>query len=396
MLDIRTLFVMLILSCLLAGVGVLALSVPAARRSGAVRWGMGNLAVAAGLALVAMRDIIPLWPSVVIGNSLQFSGLVLCWQSLALLAGRRPHGKAALAAVAACALTLHTLLLLHAPLQHRIVLNSAFVSAILFLSAITLGHLKTGIIANARRLMQFFYFLASAVALIRLFHFLFSTAPVSSVFEPDPVQVLNFVVYYLALMGSGVGYLIVQNGLTYNDLALVANTDILTGVRNRRNFMEMAEHDLAVAKRTGRPLVVIMLDMDNFKKINDNFGHATGDEALRKVGEALRGTLRSVDIIGRYGGEEFCVMLADTTTDVARQSAERIRERVEGTVLMAGGVQVPLTLSIGIAEMPAHGDVTLQQLLTGADSALYQAKSAGRNRTCIAGPLPPPGTPASP
>lgn len=384
MLDIRTLFSMLVLSCLLAGTGVLAMRVPAERRGSAVRWGLGNLTVAAGLALVALRDVIPLWPSVVIGNSLQFSGLILCWQSIALLAGRRIHGPAALVVVAACALSLHIMLALNAPLPYRILLNSAAVTTLLFLCAVTLHHLDAEVIRNARIMMQSFYFLASAAAAIRFFHFLLSTTPVASVFDPDPVQVANFVIYYLALMGAGVGYLILQSGLTYNDLAIVANNDMLTGVRNRRNFMDMAERDLALARRTGQPLAAMMLDMDNFKKINDDFGHAAGDEALRKVGEVLRSELRNVDIVGRYGGEEFCVMLSDTATDVARQSAERIRKSVENSLLMAGNVRVPLTLSIGIAGMSVHDDTSLQHLLDSADRALYRAKSAGRNRICIA------------
>jgi diguanylate cyclase (GGDEF)-like protein len=128
-----------------------------------------------------------------------------------------------------------------------------------------------------------------------------------------------------------------------------------------------------------------MIDIDHFKLLNDRHGHAAGDEALRKAGEVLRSSLRSVDIVGRYGGEEFCVMLPDTSPEVARQSAERIRKSVEDSVLMAGNVRVPLTLSIGISGMPVRDDTSLQQLLDSADNALYRAKSAGRNRICTAG-----------
>ena len=154
MLDLRTMFAMLVLSCLLAGTGVLAMQVPEARRASAVRWGFGNLAVAAGLTLVGLRDIIPLWPSVVIGNILQFAGLALCCQSLALLAGRRTHATATLAGLAGCAVALHVMLLFPGSLRYRIMFNSAAVAALLFLSAATLRGLKTGAIAGARRQMQ--------------------------------------------------------------------------------------------------------------------------------------------------------------------------------------------------------------------------------------------------
>lgn len=392
MLDIRTMFAMLVLSCLLAGAGVLVMPVPAERRPSAVRWGLGNLAVAAGLMLVGLRDHIPLWISVVVGNSLQFSGLALCCQAVALLAGRRTHDGAAAAGVTACTVALTAMLLFHAPLQHRIILNSAAVATVLAITAATLAHLNVGIVAGARKLMQSFYVIAATVAAVRLSYFLFLHASVASVFDPNPVQVLNFVVYYFTLIGTSVTYLIIQSGLTYNDLAIVANNDMLTGVRNRRNFMDLAERELALAQRTLHPLSVMMLDMDNFKKINDEFGHAAGDDALRRVGEVLRDSLRNVDLIGRYGGEEFSVLQSDTATEVARQSADRIRRGVEASVLLVNGDRVPLTVSIGIASLMPGEHRSLQQLLGAADDALYQAKAMGKNCVSTAPETQPPAT----
>ncbi|HYE66229.1 MAG TPA: sensor domain-containing diguanylate cyclase [Pyrinomonadaceae bacterium] len=157
-----------------------------------------------------------------------------------------------------------------------------------------------------------------------------------------------------------------------------ALTDGLTGCFNRRSFEMQLERDLHLATRMRQPLSLIMLDIDNFKHVNDNFGHEAGDMALRLFADSLREELRSVDTAARYGGDEFAVILPQAGVDGALTVAERVRSRIESTTVPGVG---HITISVGIATFPLHAS-SRDTLVVTADRALYNAKSLGRNRVC--------------
>lgn len=172
-------------------------------------------------------------------------------------------------------------------------------------------------------------------------------------------------------------------------LEVLATTDPLTGLFNRRQFLTMTDAEWSRFQRYYRSLSVLMVDIDHFKSVNDRFGHAVGDEAIRAVADVCVRGKRKSDIVGRVGGEEFAVLLPETTLSRARTVAERIRKRVEGLTLTAEDRPVQLTVSVGVAEaitsMPG-----VDALMKAADAALYQAKEGGRNRThCWMPPAPP-------
>ncbi len=157
----------------------------------------------------------------------------------------------------------------------------------------------------------------------------------------------------------------------------LARMDFLTGLNNRRAFYEAGEATLKHAERYGHPAVAVMLDIDHFKKINDQHGHSTGDEAIKLVAQMLRKIQRSTDISGRLGGEEFAVLLPETSLEEALRVAERMRAAIEGNTLVAENAKLQFTTSVGVAVF-TPGE-TLQPLLARADEALYAAKRAGRN-----------------
>jgi diguanylate cyclase (GGDEF)-like protein/PAS domain S-box-containing protein len=168
----------------------------------------------------------------------------------------------------------------------------------------------------------------------------------------------------------------------------LARTDALTGVNNRRYWFALTEHAFEVAARYRHPLAVIMFDIDHFKLINDTFGHAVGDQMLERVAQVARAELRSADVIGRYGGEEFVIVLPETTAPQAYRAAERIRADVAAIHVPAPKGDAAVTLSIGIAETllapPAErlgGDDSVERVIQRADEAMYAAKQAGGNRT---------------
>jgi len=169
------------------------------------------------------------------------------------------------------------------------------------------------------------------------------------------------------------------NAFAYSHAITLATTDGMTGLTNHRTFKDRGAHALDRCERSGRPLTVIMTDIDHFKKVNDTYGHAMGDEVLKAVAHELRESLRKVDIGARYGGEEFAVVLEDTTTEDAARLAERIRERVQGLTFESSQGPFSVTLSLGVATWPRDG-ADLAELVDAADQALYRAKRGGRNQ----------------
>lgn len=172
-----------------------------------------------------------------------------------------------------------------------------------------------------------------------------------------------------------------------------AMRDAVTGLHNRRFLEESLPHEENRAKRYGHALAIMMIDVDHFKEFNDTLGHVAGDAILRSVGECMMSVSRGEDIVARYGGDEFALLMSNASQDTARRRAELIRERVYTLEVSNGGRQQlgPVTLSVGIAVMPDNGP-TADAVLRAADEALLISKQSGRDRIVISPPLEPPPT----
>ncbi|MGL4507481.1 MAG: diguanylate cyclase, partial [Aeromonas sobria] len=163
------------------------------------------------------------------------------------------------------------------------------------------------------------------------------------------------------------------------ELKVAATTDPLTGIANRRRFGELVNAEMQRCQRFDHPMSLLMIDIDHFKQINDTYGHQQGDQALLSLVNRIGKQLREVDMLGRWGGEEFIVLLPETSLELAWASAERIRLAVESTIHpLAGSLEVTLTISIGISTSKGPLD-SVEQMITRADTALYLAKKQGRN-----------------
>jgi diguanylate cyclase (GGDEF)-like protein len=171
------------------------------------------------------------------------------------------------------------------------------------------------------------------------------------------------------------------------ELEIQAHIDYLTGIPNRRYFMEIAEHELARAQRYNLAFAVIMLDIDHFKHINDQFGHNAGDQVLQFLAKLMQKSLREVDSIGRIGGEEFAIILPQTDKERALELAERLHTTIAQTKIpLNDKTTVRITISMGVTVLNDQA-ITFETLLNQADKGLYQAKSAGRDRIVFS-PMP--------
>jgi diguanylate cyclase (GGDEF)-like protein len=173
----------------------------------------------------------------------------------------------------------------------------------------------------------------------------------------------------------------IQNAHYVDRVKQLAYLDGLTGIFNRRFFELRIMEEIERARRYGTGMAVIMADIDQFKRLNDEFGHLLGDEVLRQVSSLFHQQLRKIDVVCRYGGEEFAILLTQTTAKPSVAIAEKLRRLVEG--FQFPGVPRTVTISAGIASFPTHGK-TRDELIRAADNSLYAAKQAGRNRVCLA------------
>lgn len=169
-----------------------------------------------------------------------------------------------------------------------------------------------------------------------------------------------------------------HNALMYREAINASARDPLTGVNNRSSFRKVLEREVELSHRHGAPLSLIMLDVDRFKSINDKHGHMVGDMALKSIAECMLSCIRESDIVFRYGGEEFCIALSNTSLAGARKLAERVRRALEILVVRASGARLHVTASFGVATLEENDDVA--HLVAKADQSLYRAKELGRNR----------------
>lgn len=196
-----------------------------------------------------------------------------------------------------------------------------------------------------------------------------------------PLLPTNLILYEQIVLTSllALGTVLLTNEVISRRLRTQAERDALTGLYNRRKFLELLAAAKSLAARSGMPLSLLVVDIDHFKSINDNHGHVAGDQVLAGFSMLIQESLRKEDVMGRLGGEEFAIYLPNTSLDAAVALAERLRSRAESMQVVTDKAKVSVTISIGLTEMGAKDSI--EQAIELADSALYEAKRCGRNRS---------------
>ena len=352
-------------------------------------WTAGNALNAVGFLLMSLRGAIPDFLSIVLSNLLILSASVLFLEGVRRfrgIAGNRIF-NVFLVILPVLGIAYYTYAIDEIDL--RIIIFSAFTVVIHGMEAWKL-------LRNALPDLRFsFRFTGSLFAIHALWmlartSFTLLGPGTGDLFTPNLIQTSTFLLTLLLGITWTFGFVMLNSERLEVDLQKaqvelqrLAETDFLTGIANNRRFFEAGEREIQRARRYGRPLAALMLDLDHFKKVNDTYGHAAGDRVLVAMTAAIRKLLRDIDIFGRLGGEEFAILLPETDLAGSRSTAERLRAAIAGTAIDVGKAVLKVTISIGITLL-LPDDLGLDAVLKRADDAMYEAKRHGRNRIMAA------------
>ena len=378
-LDTRTMLFSLATGSLIMAVGLLIANVRAAHMRVMTLWVIANFTLFAGWGLYAFPGVIPGPASAVVAFAFLVTGYALEFGSLALFCGRRVRA-ALLVPLAASGVVVYAVILVGDPANATwgIASSSLILAGWFAACALTLA-MWTSPAERTSHLMTAGFFGALAVANgARGLDALLRGDAVVTALSNGLVQSMLLGIDYAGLFGTSLGFILMTKERADNELIRTASVDSLTGLFTRGSFMESARRELHRAERQHLQTSVLMLDLDHFKNVNDSYGLATGDLVLASFSDVLHLSLRPFDVVGRYGGEEFCVLLPGTGIGEATAIAERIRNIVSQSPVEARAGTVTYTVSIGVVEAPA-GAIAFEDLVERADQALYQAKASGRN-----------------
>jgi diguanylate cyclase (GGDEF)-like protein len=378
--DIRTALLLCAALTLLVGVMLQAVShgqSPAYR--GMMRWWvLGAVAYAVGFALTGFRGWIGLEFSAVAANFSIASGLACFAIALRQFAGLPERRVRLFGLAAACGLASGLWGLVWPDENLRLLLTNLVLGAICLLCARTVY--RRGARPDVSHHVVGVYFVLAVVLIgARLVLMGAGVEPVGDIFRVTPLMIATYGFGGLLPVVCTIGFLLMCSERSQRELEQSARLDYLTGIYNRGAIEELAAGLIASTQRHGTPLSLMVVDIDHFKRINDELGHAAGDKALAATVQMIKGLLRAGDLIGRLGGEEFLVLMQDTDAVQARLAAERMRARVEAAPVGFDGIERSMTVSIGVAEYRAE-DGGFGPLLLRADRALYVAKRSGRNQ----------------
>lgn len=379
-LDTRTIFLITFFNVLIMGVGILA----AARtydghvqRSMTV-WGRACLIVNAGWLLVGLRGIIPPFLSIIVAGTLLHFGVAEYYQSLRLFDGQPLCRRYTNALVIVMTALLAVFFYVHEHLVLRIVISSLVLIFLFALSGWKLLRTPKESSLTMRPLLCVGFILMSLVYMVRIIQILKSPAVLSAMLSNTMLQTLVFGGTSVGFLTITLGYLLMCNARFNDRLKYLAATDPLTGLYNRRAFTDLSQRELDRARRSGKHPAFFLIDADEFKTINDRYGHDAGDIALKAISAHLKSVLRSHDVLGRFGGDEFAALLPMTSEEEAWKIAERLSAVVRNTPLLFNHREIRLSISIGVASADAEHSY-FDDLLHRADQSLYSGKNGRVN-----------------
>ncbi|MBF0475759.1 MAG: GGDEF domain-containing protein [Deltaproteobacteria bacterium] len=373
--DIKTVIVMLCIGNLVV-LTLLFVSIKPGSKNSIKYFALSKFIQSIAWVLLAFRGEISNLLSLALGNLILFIGFAM--ESISVVSYKKQITiKVLIAYILSPAV--FTFLFLYLS-KSRPTLVLVYVSVFAFVYAVLPGLVllfESGS-SKLQKTLGSLYIFGSFTLIIRIISALTATQEFS-LFTKHYSQTLTFVTTYLLMLLGSIGFLLLIKEQTEMELHRAATLDGLTGLFNRRAFFAEAEKVTALASRRKEPVSLLMIDLDKFKSINDKFGHGIGDLFIMDFAAATRQQLRNYDIVGRYGGEEFVVLLPNTGPGEAAIVAERLRKNIEDRVL-PGFENIKYTASIGISSSIPEPTQGIDMLIKISDKALYAAKGKGRNR----------------
>lgn len=375
MIDLRTLLAMMAVADLLLA-AALWVGARGGLRDGLGHWAAALVVRALALALMVGSDL-PQGGAISVGMGLVALSVTL--QAAALLTFDRRHMPAWVhsGVVAAVAVPLQML----APESGTAILFGGVALAMLFsMAGVVAAQVRRASGSRARGLLAAAFGVAAAACALRALAALFTSDPSRAFLAPSGFAAATVLAAFGATLAHTLAFLLLHKERAAAEAERLATMDPLTGAYNRRTFHEIADREMSRAVRAGQPLSIIMLDVDHFRAMNERLGHRGGDELLQKVIEIVRGALRKEDMLVRFGGVQFLVMLPEVAGPGAVVVAGRIRRAVAEEAIVAAGQSLPVTVSLGVAARLDEGPQSLDDLLARAEAALSLAQQRGRNR----------------
>lgn len=359
-------------------------------------WAKGCVFLLAGMVALLSRLVLPEWVAALVGNPLVLCGMLYFNQAIYLFVGKQPTPKWVTGLVVAAILAAPVLLAW--PVSTRSMIYSGVMMVLS--GAIALHVFRHAWHAESTmRAVGWTMLLLSVAHAGRSVQAGLMPDQYQSFFQSSTGQGIVVLLAFLALLGSGMGFVLACLERTAKSMEFLASHDALTGCLNRRSFDPLCTHEVARSHRSGEPLALLLLDLDHFKRVNDLHGHRSGDLVLQGFARRVQARLRSADVFARLGGEEFAVLLPDTDLAGALSVADYLCRSVAGTpVRLADNEVFELTVSLGVAMLAPerHGrqsaktataaaaaNLSPELLYMRADQALYQAKRQGRNRVVV-------------
>lgn len=348
------------------------------RRDGLALWAWAMATHTLSYTLLSLRGQISDVVSMVVGTGLLSATIALFTEGLYQFQQRRPMRWLAWSPVVLLVVAMG--FLMQDP-KARVVLSALIllVQSVVILALLIQKHQDT--VGRGQYFEMAGFAILVLIFVFRIFGAFATSTDLSSLTASNQMQTGTFLLSTIALVLICLGLVVMTKERADSQNLDMALHDALTGLSNRRLIVETLTQNLAQAQRSGRALTLLMIDIDFFKRVNDTFGHQSGDRALRGLADCIRGRLRAQDMAGRWGGEEFLVVLPDTDVQGGLMLAEQLRRTVEQARFEAtDGRTMQFTISIGLHTLQAAAAESIDDMVAAADKAMYLAKQNGRNR----------------
>jgi diguanylate cyclase (GGDEF)-like protein len=340
-------------------------------------WAIGNLVVGLGMVLVLMQldDKVIFLP----GTALIGAGLSLYINGIQAFSGKTPDHRVPLTVFALLFVVDVYFMLINKDIRTTVVLDALIFAAVYLACARLTFAQDEGLLGNLYWITSSLFLFLGLLMIGRAVSAASVDIAVLNAFATWPVNAYTFMIGAVSQFFISSLFVLMLSYQLNRNLESMVTVDGMTGILNRRGLEDAANKMQGLCKRIHMGMAVLLIDIDHFKKVNDKHGHLVGDDVLRHVTKVASGVLRTGDVIGRYGGEEFAVFMPNTNESEASILAERIRAAVESHAFEEGSLSVAVSVSIGAADSIRAG-YDFKGLIAAADSTLYAAKKAGRNK----------------